>query len=189
MNTNLEIEYKVLLNKDAFDALVNAYPDARTYTQTNHYFTSPVLKDKRMALRIREKNGAYEMTVKTAKVNGGRMEYNLDITKDTMDLAMNGPFPDNDITAFLKSEGVIIKDITPLASLTTIRHDVILDHGTLSIDESFYEGAHDYEVEFEISDDQGPKQWADLCATHHIDATKEAPTKLARAINAMNNHD
>ena len=77
MEKNLEIEYKMLLTEEVFHQLMNDFT-GHTYSQTNYYLTSIELGALRYSLRIREKEGYYEMTLKTPAANG-RMEHNLEI--------------------------------------------------------------------------------------------------------------
>ena len=64
MEKNLEIEYKMLLTEEVFHQLMNDFT-GHTYSQTNYYLTSIELGALRYSLRIREKEGYYEMTLKT----------------------------------------------------------------------------------------------------------------------------
>ena len=101
MEKNLEIEYKMLLEEDVFHQLMNDY-QGHTYSQTNYYLTSIELSALRYSLRVREKEGHYEMTLKTP-AKQGRLEHNLDITKEDLESIQEGHMPDNEIIRLLKS--------------------------------------------------------------------------------------
>ena len=69
MHSNIEIEAKVLLQKEQYDQVVS-YLHLERYKkikQTNHYIdsTSRVLRDNDFALRVREKDD-FVLTLKTA---------------------------------------------------------------------------------------------------------------------------
>ena len=57
----------------------------------------------------------------------------------------------NLIVDLLKKEKIYIKDLQCGDYLTTIRHDILLLDGMLSLDENEYNHHHDYEIEFEVS--------------------------------------
>ena len=81
MNTNKEIEYKILLDEKTFSNILSAYPDHKSYTQINYYLTSKELQEKKYALRVREKEGRYELTLKIPQ-GFAKMEYNLKSVKE-----------------------------------------------------------------------------------------------------------
>src|SRR5699024_1815650 len=73
MEQELEIEYKILLSEDKFKELLNNlnFP-SNPVTQINYYFETPDLKLKQInsALRIREKNSHYIVTLKEPHKKG-----------------------------------------------------------------------------------------------------------------------
>lgn len=184
MNTNKEIEYKILLDEKTFTHILNTYPDHSSYTQINYYLTSKQLQEKKYALRIREKEGHYELTLKIPQ-GFAKMEYNLDITEDIAKEILAGHMPKNDITDVLEEHHMDCSLIIHNASLKTIRHDIHLDYGVLSLDENFYNNHHDYELEFELTDEQGHQQFKQLKEQFHLDYTKNAPSKLKRVLATM----
>ena len=103
MEKNLEIEYKMLLSETLFNQLMNDF-EGHTYSQTNYYLTSIELSALRYSLRIREKEGYYEMTLKIPEKNG-RLEHNLEITKEDLEMIQKGEIPDNEITRLLSNKG------------------------------------------------------------------------------------
>ena len=181
MEKNLEIEYKMLLCVDVFNQLMNDFK-GHTYSQTNYYLTSIELSALRYSLRIREKEGYYEMTLKIPEKNG-RLEHNLEITKEDLVMIQNGEMPDNEITRLLSNNLSLIKQSY---SLTTIRRDVPFDSGMLSLDENHYNGITDYELEFEVSDEEkGLKQFEELCQTYHLQYKRNCASKIARVLSTL----
>lgn len=184
MEKNLEIEYKMLLEEDVFHQLMNDY-QGHTYSQTNYYLTSIELSALRYSLRVREKEGHYEMTLKTP-ANKGRLEHNLDITKEDLEAIQNGHMPDNEIMRLLKNQNFNIDIIKQAYSLTTIRRDVPFDSGMLSLDENHYNGLTDYELEFEVSDEiKGLEDFHKLCEHYHLDYKGNCMSKIARVLSTL----
>ena len=81
MDQHIEIEYKNLLTKQDFERLVQFFKieSNQFFTQQNHYFdtTDFRLKKSGSALRIREKNETYELTLKQPAAEG-KLETNQD---------------------------------------------------------------------------------------------------------------
>jgi uncharacterized protein YjbK len=184
MNTNKEIEYKILLDEKTFSNILSAYPDHKSYTQINYYLTSKELQEKKYALRVREKEGRYELTLKIPQ-GFAKMEYNLDISENIAKEILADHMPKNDITDVLEEHGIDPSLIIHNASLKTIRHDIILDYGVLSLDENFYNQKHDFEMEFELTDEKGHQQFNELKEQFHLDYTKNAPSKIKRVLATM----
>lgn len=184
MEKNLEIEYKMLLTEDIFHQLMNDFK-GHTYSQTNYYLTSIELSALRYSFRIREKEGYYEMTLKTP-AKTGRMEHNLEITKDDLIAIQKGKMPDNEITRLLKDKGFDLSLIKQAYSLTTIRRDIPFDSGMLSLDENHYNGITDYELEFEVNNEEaGFKQFNELCHTYHLQYERNCASKIARVLSTL----
>ena len=155
MEKNLEIEYKMLLTEEVFHQLMNDFT-GHTYSQTNYYLTSIELGALRYSLRIREKEGYYEMTLKTPAANG-RMEHNLEITKEDLIMIQNGQMPDNEITCLLKDKGFDLSLIKQSYSLTTIRRD----------------------------EEAGLKQFKELCETYHLQYKGNCASKIVRVLSTL----
>ena len=68
MSQNLEIEFKNMLTKEEYERLIKTFQFHKSsiYTQENHYFDTAHfdLKEKGSALRIRQKDGKFELTLK-----------------------------------------------------------------------------------------------------------------------------
>lgn len=185
MEKNKEIEYKILVSKETFTQICQFYPKHHTYTQVNYYLTSPQLAAKRYALRVREKDGTYEMTLKIPQ-GFAKMEHNEMISKADFESIENGVMIDNDITRLLASQGFDLSLIKQEYSLKTIRHDIPLDYGMLSMDENFYNGHHDYEFEFEVNDEKkGALQFDELCALFHLTYTGNCESKIKRVLATL----
>ena len=155
MQSNIEIEAKVLLSEEEYDAIVK-YLHLERYKkieQTNHYVDTidRVLKKNDIALRIRE-NQDFVLTLKTP-LSEGLLEKNQSINwREYSDLEDKGIFPQGDIKNFLEICCFDTRALKVLASLKTIRIELELDDGLLCLDKNIY-GKNgeivDYELEVE----------------------------------------
>lgn len=185
MEKNKEVEYKILLNAETFKKISDAYPSQNVYTQVNYYLTSDELAEKHYALRIREKNNTFEMTLKIPD-GFAKMEHNQMISKDDFKKVENGQMINNDITDLLKEKGFGLHKIRQAYSLKTIRHDISLQYGMLSLDENFYNGHHDYEFEFEVNDEEkGAEQFKELLNKFHLSYTHNCDSKIVRVLKTL----
>ena len=120
MSNAIEIEAKALVSQDDYRKLAKLFPDSPRYTQTNHYIDSDerILFKEGIALRIREKNGQYELTLKTP-LSQGLLEKNCVITKQQFDdFKEKGIFPKGDTSRFLTMLDIDIATLKILTSLT-----------------------------------------------------------------------
>lgn len=188
MSNAIEIEAKALVSQDDYRKLAKLFPDSPRYTQTNHYIDSDtrILNKEGIALRIREKNGQYELTLKTP-LSQGLLEKNCVITKQQFDdFKEKGIFPKGDTSRFLTMLDIDIATLKILTSLTTDRIDVEYKGGLLSIDRNCYSGKTDYEVEFEYNNLGGAKKvLSDLFEENGIACTFTKASKTRRAMEAL----
>src|SRR5699024_12827782 len=73
MSQEIEIEFKNLLTKEAFDYLLKAFLfPTNGQTQVNYYFETEQfdIQKNKCALRIREKNNTYQLTLKEPHLHG-----------------------------------------------------------------------------------------------------------------------
>lgn len=185
MNEHIEIEYKILITKEIFNNFLNAYPNHLSYTQTNYYFTHPILKQKRFMLRIREKENTYELTLKRP-CRTHRLETNISLTYQEKEDLHNRNLS-NEITDILKQEGIALTDLQQEFSLTTHRHDIQLKEGMLSLDYNTYLDQEDYELEFEVTDEkQGYFKFLEIIKPYHLNYIANCPSKVVRVYNELN---
>ncbi|GGE33267.1 CYTH domain-containing protein [Streptococcus himalayensis] len=179
---HLEIEYKTLLSKTAFDNLQPLFKQAPLVQQTNYYIDSPdfSLREHKMALRIRTYENRAELTLKIPKTVGN-MEYNqLMSLEEGENLLQTFSLPAGEIKSILEQENIALSSLEILGSLTTLRREMALPIGLLALDESQYLGTTDYELEMEVSDaEKGEQDFMDFLHTHGI-SYQAAPSKIAR---------
>ena len=134
MSNAIEIEAKALVSQDDYRKLSKLFPSSPRYTQTNYYIDSDdrILNKEGIALRIREKDGNYELTLKTP-LSQGLLEKNAPITKAQFEeFRDHNVFPKGDLVRFLTMLDIDINTLKILTSLTTDRIDVEYEGGLLS---------------------------------------------------------
>lgn len=180
--TNLEIEYKTLLNIDEFQRLDSLYQHIKPIQQTNYYIDTRAfsLRSKKLSLRVRTYPDRAELTLKIPQ-EVGNLEYNQDLTIETARAFKQAiELPDGTIKDKLLVAGVILDELEVLGNLTTRRREVQLDIGLLAIDSNRYANITDYELELEVTDpEQGKADFDAFLDKHHI-SFKYAKSKVAR---------
>ncbi len=187
MSNAIEIEARALVSKADYDKLTSLYRGFGAYTQTNYYIDDDkgTLRKEGIGLRIREKNGLYEMTLKTP-LSQGLLEKNCVWTKGMFDaFQRGGPFPEGDIKRFLTMLDIDTSALRIKTALTTKRIDVPYEGGKLSIDENHYSGLTDYEIELEYNNEQDAEaKLKDLLERNGIAFALSKKTKVTRAFDA-----
>ncbi|MBM7554017.1 CYTH domain-containing protein [Thalassobacillus pellis] len=178
MTQEIEIEFKNLLTEDEFHRLETTLPfdRAKTETQTNHYFETPefALRDRGSALRIREKNGVYTMTLKQPK-GEDLLETHEPVTPDEFQGWINGsPARKEYMEKQLNELGIEPDRLRYWGALTTRRNEIIYHDTTVVLDHSSYNDVEDYELELEADHRaHGEKIFHQLLTDHEI---PERPT-------------
>lgn len=191
MSNNMEIEAKMLLSEKEYLALASNILkyNPRVMQQTNYYLDTDdaKLESYGLGLRIREKNGNFEITLK-APLSEGLLEKNCPLTKDEFKSILHGENVKNSTFEFLQILGFDIDKIHVICSLSTYRIECDYDGGLLCIDKSTYGNVTDYELEMEhdsmVDAEEKLKQF---CAeanvpTHELNKV----TKHRRAMNEYN---
>ncbi|RLL45071.1 CYTH domain-containing protein [Oceanobacillus piezotolerans] len=188
MTQEIEIEFKNLLTKKEFDLLLSQLPFPMDgIKQTNYYFETDdfSLKSKGSALRIREKEGNYYLTLKEPHMLG-LLETHEQITKEEAYKWRNNEFvPKATISKQLTNLGIVEKELRFLGELTTIRREIPY-HGTLLVlDYSIYNNESDYELELEANNkDDGIYTFQQILDTFQIER-KETPNKIERFYRSL----
>lgn len=185
MTDNIEIEYKQMVDNAQYlkvKSYLLANYNVQTIEQTNHYFVDNdgELAQREMALRIREKNGTYEICLKAAGAQA-ILEKNIIITKVEFDKIMAQP---NRLNQYYDE---LAYDLRYVGQLHTKRLETQWQGNTLCLDKSNYLNNEDYEIEFEAKDfkqEQLLKVWlSDL----DIKYKPNKLSKIGRFLKALNN--
>ena len=190
MAQEIEIEFKNLLTKEEYERLLYNLPFPEySETQTNFYFETKnfSLKEQGCALRIREKNGTYRLTLKEPH-HLGILETHDELTKAEAESWMEGNNKEKEHTAKqLRSRRVSPKDLIYYGRLTTERREVNYQDVLLVLDFSTYNGLEDYELELEASSETaGQIAFNSLLKKYHI-VKRETPNKIQRFFSSKNN--
>ena len=180
---NIEIEYKVMIEKQDFikleEFLDNLYK-YKTYIQTNYYYDTDNLdiKNKGLSLRIRhiENEDKYISTIKE-KSGDSRIEYENIIEKNNINLL------DDESKSLLKKKDINIENINQIAYLKTIRKEYEYHDSLLCLDYNIYYNQEDYEIECECDNMKKAKTLVEtLLHKHNISYQESKYSKVARAI-------
>lgn len=181
MEQNLEVEYKMLLSKEQFYALKAHFPEATFVVQTNTYFDTDnhSLEKQGMALRIREHQGAFTITLKVPQTNG-ILEYEQ-------------PVSDASVTS-LQSSTALMKQLHALGiegplrishQMRTERAKVHLEQAELCFDINTYFDCMDYEVEYEQTQPHdGMRVFTEILKAAGIQYVDNSKPKIMRALEA-----
>lgn len=146
MNTNLEIEFKTLLEKHEYEQLLVFFNQSKLINQTNHYYQSINTLNKKVAARIRQIDQTFELTFKISQ-DKGTLEINFDVPSNSVE-----HFDRPDVKEFLLKNG-FSSPWEYIGELHTTRHLVKEEFGELCIDHNEYLGTEDYELEYEAKQD------------------------------------
>ncbi|WP_338753578.1 CYTH domain-containing protein [Bacillus sp. FJAT-52991] len=158
MSQQLEIEFKNLLEKEEFLHLIQAFhiKEEDFALQHNHYLDTASfhLKQQGCALRIREKEATFELTLKQpAEI--GLLETNQSLLKEEAEvLLLKGKFPEGIVKEVLQLTLLEIDSLQHFGTLSTKRAEIPYQEGLLTFDNSFYLGKEDYELEYEVQEEK-----------------------------------
>ncbi|MBT2573807.1 CYTH domain-containing protein [Bacillus sp. ISL-51] len=163
MTQEIEIEFKNLLTKSEFLMLADAFNMMENdfKHQVNHYFDTKdfSLKQKKSALRIREKNGAYVLTLKEPAAVG-LLETHQKLAAPDLD---GFTIPEGPVKEQLTGLGINPDLICYFGTLTTKRAEKETEKGLIVLDHSRYLNKEDFELEFEAADwDEGKQAFEQL---------------------------
>lgn len=190
MSINIEIEAKTLVSKEDFlkiKQFLNLTDDLFV-SQTNHYIDNPMggLRKFGFALRIRELNKTYTLTLKSPMAEGS-LEKHQTISLDSY-LAFKDlqKFPEGTIKQFLTMFEFNTQELSIITSLTTKRIDTTFENRHVCLDQNFYNGKEDFEIESEESSIKSAAETLKkLC--HQAGATyaENNISKYARALKSI----
>lgn len=153
MAQEIEIELKQLLMKEEFEQLKQHFQlkDADFHTQTNYYFDTPQfdIKSQLAALRIREKNGQWVLTLKEPHEIGLLETHQTIAPPSQLD---DFKLPEGEVADRLDHLNIQKDQIVYFGSLETSRAEKMIQEGLIVLDHSRYLTVEDYELEFEVSD-------------------------------------
>lgn len=188
MAQEIEIEFKNLLTIDEYHLLLKKLPfPIESQTQTNYYFETIhfALREKLSALRIREKNGNYQLTLKEPH-HDGLLETHDSLTKqEALSWIKGDIIPKKHVEKQLVDMGILSEHFLYYGDLTTKRREFYDGDICLVLDESTYNGHIDYELELEApSYEKGEEYFNQLLKDYHI-KVKDTPSKIERFFSTL----
>jgi len=188
MAQEIEIEYKNLLTEKEFNHLLYHLPFPLSgETQTNYYFETKdfALKSHKSALRIREKNGAYRLTLKEPR-KVGLLETHDNLTKQEADAMIKEQFNfNNEVSEQLKKLDISFEDLVYYGRLKTVRRETNYEGALLVLDYSTYNGTADYELELEARSQQTGKEIFVTVLNKYNIPIRETPNKIKRFFSTL----
>ncbi|WP_018664509.1 CYTH domain-containing protein [Heyndrickxia acidiproducens] len=155
MSKELEIELKNMVTKEHFTRLQAAFAirPEDFQEQENLYFDTPdfALKALQSALRIRKKQGSFQLTLKTPETEGLLETSQLLDAEDVQNMVEKRAFPDGEVKKRLNAAGISCSSLAYFGTLTTKRAEISYKGGLLVFDHNFYLNKEDYEIEYEVS--------------------------------------
>ncbi|OIK11159.1 CYTH domain-containing protein [Bacillus sp. MUM 116] len=184
MFQNIEIEFKNMLMKEEYDFLLKKFNIAEKsiITQENHYFDTLdfALKNKHSALRIRQKGKQYEMTLKQP-ADVGLLETTQKITEKEAALAIQeSKLPGGAIKDLLSKINIVFSEMRYFGSLVTKRAELEYKGGLLVLDHSLYLNKEDFELEYEVENDQIGKQNFEVLLNKYAIPHRKTENKIQR---------
>ncbi|MED1202529.1 CYTH domain-containing protein [Heyndrickxia acidicola] len=184
MSSEIEIEFKNMVTREEFTQLLKNFSiNSEDFSsQINHYFDTPdfQLKNHHAALRIREKNSQYTLTLKQP-ANEGLLETNEKLdTKTAADLLESGVLPAGEVKTAIEQMGISLKDLACFGSLSTKRAEIIYQNGLLVFDHSSYFQKEDYEIEYEVTNFAEGKKIFDLLMQNANIPIRKTDNKVVR---------
>lgn len=182
MTQEVEIEFKSMLTKDEYEKLIQAYKlEDQVRWQANDYFDTPTfeLKKQGAALRIREKKHGQVLTLKQPN-EVGLLETHAAITEEEAeDLFKYGIIHDDQMKQAL-SPFQLNAALEHLGRLETNRAEHQTEDGLLVLDESHYLETTDYEIEFEVTNEEAGKRAFERLLAEHGLPYRPAKNKIVR---------
>ncbi|MCM3241446.1 CYTH domain-containing protein [Cytobacillus firmus] len=186
-NKNIEIEFKNMVNREEFSSLIDFF-NIRSEDfseQENNYFDTPdfLLKAKGSALRIREKNGSFELTLKQPHPEG-LLETNENLTEsEAAEMIRTGKIPAELIIRSIKELGIETDKLQYFGTLATKRAEKEYMKGLAVLDHSRYLNKEDFELEYEVDNrNEGELTFLNLLKQLNIPVRK-TENKIKRFYN------
>lgn len=188
MNQEIEIEFKMMLTKNEYIQLSQqlSFPN-QAISQTNYYFETEnfSLKKKKSALRIREKNDTYTLTLKQPHRDGILETHELLSENEAYQLINGQPIFNNKMAHYLELLNIPIGDLKYYGNLMTERREFTQNNIVYVLDKSYYNDTVDYELEIESpTKNKGKRIFYSILNEFNI-KEKKTMTKIERFFKTL----
>ncbi|MFS8631375.1 MAG: CYTH domain-containing protein, partial [Bacillales bacterium] len=134
-----------------------------------------LLKSRGSALRVREKDGKFELTLKEPAGEGLLETTQILNKKEKETMLIGGTLPEGPVKEQLIKQQFPLEKLSCFGTLATERAEKPYRGGTVVLDYSSYLNKHDYEIEFETKDGKtGQKIFQELLQAENIPIRKTA---------------
>jgi uncharacterized protein YjbK len=190
MSINIEIEAKTLVSKEDFFKIKTflKLSDATMVIQTNHYIDNPTggLRKFGFALRIRELNDTFTLTLKSPMAEGSLEKHQVLSLASYTKFKNNHVFPEGMIKDFLAMFEFDTSELSIITALTTRRIDTTFENRHVCLDQNVYNGKEDYEIESEESSIKcAAETLKKLCLQAGATYAENNISKYARALKSI----
>ena len=184
----MEFEAKNLLTEQEYQLLVTHFNHNKSKTQINYYFETNdfLLKSKGAALRIRELNNQYTLTLKQPEQDG-LLETHVKINEEIKNQWLAGKCV---VIPQFKSQldklGINPEKLKYWGNLRTDRIEIEQEQVTIVLDKSFYNNTIDYELEIEANSMTRAKDKLNQLLMIHQIEQKNTVNKIVRFFQTHN---
>jgi uncharacterized protein YjbK len=188
MTQEIEIEFKNLLTKQEYLHLLEHLPFPEDgQKQVNYYFETEdfKLRQKHSALRIREKNEMFQLTLKEPYQQGLLETHDSLSSEEATQWLQGNPIPKEATTKQLLQLGITVAELKLFGSLTTIRREYKQDDLIFVLDQSFYHDQVDYELEIEATNHEIGQQAINKLLNEWKITKRDTPNKIARFFRSI----
>jgi uncharacterized protein YjbK len=191
MPQEIEIEFKNLLTEAEFNKLYEVFnmKNVPEIQQVNHYFETKdfQLKQHGAALRIREKNGKYQSTLKQPQGEGLLETYDF-LTEQEANSWLQGYITlGPEISKQLQELGISTAELIYGGSLETVRREQSYNDTIIVLDRSKYSDVTDYELELEAQSYAHGEHVFNTILTENGIAKRKTPNKIQRFYDSLRN--
>lgn len=189
MAQEIEIEFKNMLSPEEYDELRKSFhlDNETPAVQTNHYFETEDfdLKKHGAALRIREINNLWQLTLKEPHKDG-LLETHDTLSEQEAHAWLDGTIiPKPHVAKQLNELGIDFAKLNYGGALTTHRLETTYKETIIVLDYSLYNGRSDYELELEAKNrPHGEKVFREILNNHNI-TPSPAPNKIQRFYSSL----
>lgn len=158
----IENEFKIMLDKERYEKLLNLYEWNEVIDQTNHYYDneSLLLSELHITCRVREIAGKFFLQMKFP----GAAEYSRVELEEPLDALPEEIDADKALQPHPHGHPMLPK-VKRLGSLKTTRNVYRFEGGEIDLDKSEYFGKTDYELEIEFTDEKSARKVLDEIRT------------------------